>query len=1085
MQIRSSSVLAVYARVVSSGRRRKARRPAGTEHGSATRARAFLAALLLAATVFAQDQPKPDKPQPEAKKAAQEPIAAGGEQLSDKQVSALPLNKRDFSQLLLLAAGTQTDTNGAANFTQQFTVNGQRGSATVFAMDGIDTTDPEMGGATFSNFNVDAIQEIKSSAGVLPAEIGHGAAGYTEVVSKSGTNDLHGSVFEFLRNAVLDARNFFDRRSVAQPGRLPPFIRNEFGFTNGGPLVIPGVYDGRNRTYYFGQYQGFRQVLGTTQMLPVPTVDERNGLNSTAFPGDTLFVPVNPQIAKVLARYPLPNDPQGPYGARTYATSSKVRTVTDQFSLRLDHKLSSKAQLFGRFNLNNVDGPQTNPGQLAIDPSFGIRFFDHQRNAGISYIRTHSPNLILETYLGFVRSTPNFPTSNSTQPALSFGDGLYEGFNSAAGSTIGSYGNLFQLRQNVAWTRGKHAWKAGGEIRVNRDTTVFGVSPNGTYMFGGGTAYSPVAIRSRSGAHDIAPGDPLPDSLTGFLTATPFSYTVTAAPPLFGQGQRMGVAAIHRQAYNFFLQDRWTISSRFAVSYGLRYEVNSTVTEGKKQVTAFITENAAGARIHSLNLGARGRLIVRPEPYYPIDWTGWGPRLAIDWNLDSKTVFRAGGSITSQLMNLWQLNMVTANLPIVVTPYATAEPGRPLPFQNAAARVTLPDAYSTSGQKIFATGRSTDVTPNTEMDVLRFERDLAALSPDGQVRALSVQGMSPDFRNGYIGTWTAGLERKIHDIAASLGYVATTGIRLGCIESPNGYPGATPGFAPYTQFDSQGRAQGGFGPVWAVSSHSHSTYHSLQAAASKTSLRAGLGFQASYTYSKSIDDTSAVLGGFLGGASGTQLQTSPQNPRDRAAEKGPSTFDIAHAFTLSAIQELPLTRLLPALPLRVTSGWQFLGMTSHMSGAPFSVYSGIQQTGVGSNNADRPDAVGTPILSTNRPVKEDYFGLGEKNSSYFSIPINVPGGTGPNQGRFGTLGRNTFRGPAFHNFDFSLIKNTPIGPRGNAERIALQLRFEVFNAFNITNFSLPSNLVLGPGFGVISRTAGSSRQIQVSMKIVY
>ena len=122
--------------------------------------------------------------------------STGGEQLSGKQVSALPLNKRDFSQLLLQAAGTQTDTNGAANFTQQFTVNGQRGTATVFAMDGVDTTDPEMGGATFSNFNVDAIQEINSSSGVMPADIGHGAAGFTAITTKSGANDLHGSLFE-------------------------------------------------------------------------------------------------------------------------------------------------------------------------------------------------------------------------------------------------------------------------------------------------------------------------------------------------------------------------------------------------------------------------------------------------------------------------------------------------------------------------------------------------------------------------------------------------------------------------------------------------------------------------------------------------------------------------------------------------------------------------------------------------------------------------------------------------------------------------------------------------------------------------
>ena len=135
---------------------------------------------------------------------------SGGEHLSSTEVSSLPLNARDFSKLLLLAAGTMTDANGAANFTQQFAVNGQRGATTVFATDGFDTTDPEMGGATFSNFNVDAIQEVQSNSGVMPAEIGHGAASYTNVVTKSGTNQIHGSLFEFVRNAAFDARNYFD-----------------------------------------------------------------------------------------------------------------------------------------------------------------------------------------------------------------------------------------------------------------------------------------------------------------------------------------------------------------------------------------------------------------------------------------------------------------------------------------------------------------------------------------------------------------------------------------------------------------------------------------------------------------------------------------------------------------------------------------------------------------------------------------------------------------------------------------------------------------------------------------------------------
>ena len=145
---------------------------------------------------------------------------SGGEHLSSGEVSSLPLNARDFSKLLLLAAGTMTDANGAANFTQQFAVNGQRGTATVFALDGFDTTDPEMGGATFSNFNVDAIQEVQASSGVIPAEMGHGAASFTNVLTKSGTNQVHGSFFEFARNAAFDARNYFDHKSV---GRRAPY----------------------------------------------------------------------------------------------------------------------------------------------------------------------------------------------------------------------------------------------------------------------------------------------------------------------------------------------------------------------------------------------------------------------------------------------------------------------------------------------------------------------------------------------------------------------------------------------------------------------------------------------------------------------------------------------------------------------------------------------------------------------------------------------------------------------------------------------------------------------------------------------
>ena len=264
----------------------------------------------------------------------------------------------------------------------------------------------------------------------------------------------------------------------------------------------------------------------------------------------------------------------------------------------------------------------------------------------------------------------------------------------------------------------------------------------------------------------------------------------------------------------------------------------------------------------------------------------------------------------------------------------------------------------------------------------------------------------------------------------------------------------------------------------------HSSYNALQTSVTQNASRIGLSFQASYTFSKSLDDTSAVFGG---SSSGVVALNSPQDPRNTRAEKGPSTFDVKHVFSLSLIQLLPLDRVgfLKPLGTHVTRGWQFLNITSLTSGPPFTVYSGIQQTGAGAGGADRPDLLSLPDFSTSRAQREDYFGRGADNSSFFFIPINVPGGTGPNSGRFGTLGRDTFRGPGFHQYDISLIKNTPLGHRGHGELGILQFRAEFFNVFNIVNFGLPSNIVMGSGFGMISHTAGPSRQIQFSLKLVY
>jgi hypothetical protein len=1012
--------------------------------------------------------------------------ASGGEHLSSAEVSSLPLNERDFSKLLLLAAGTMTDTNGAANFTQQFAVNGQRGVAAVFAIDGADTTDPELGGATFSNFNVDAIQEVQSSSGVMPAEIGHGAAGFTNVLTKSGADQVHGSAFEFLRNAAFDARNFFDHENALDPRRIPPFVRNEFGATIGGPLVLPGVYDGRGRTFYFGEYQGFRQVLGTTQVFPVPTPAERQGIDTSTFPGDTLTVPVNPAIATLLARYPLPNEPQGAFGVRTYAASSKVATDTDQFSVRIDHHISDQSMLMGRFSLNQVRGPTTNPDQTAIDPTFGVRFFDHQRSATLKYARTISPRLNFTIALGYIRSTPIFPATNHSQPALAYGDGLFEGFNSADGSIFGSYGNVYQLKYDMVYARGSHTFEWGAEIRANRDATIFGTNPNGAYTFGGGTAYSPVLIPSASGQHDIHPGDALPDALTGLLTATPYSYSVIATGNLTPGGDKFDEAAVRREAYNFYFQDAWKATPSLSVSYGLRYEVNSRIKEAKHRTSIAEPVGPDGKPTSFLTPGATQVFLYNPQPVYPMDWNGWGPRVSVDYAVSKHTTFHAGGAITTILPNLWQDNFVTGGFPLVFSPVVTALPNVPVPFTATVVPLTLPAPYTTAGRPLFASGSSANVPANTPIDVQRFQNDLAAVTPGHEVQLFTAGVIDTNFRNGYIGTYSAGLDHDFGNLKFSAAYVATAGVRLASVFSPNSYSGADPAFAPFTRFNAAGQAIGGFGPELVMTNGAHSSYHALQTSVSQNQSRIRLSFQASYTFSKSIDDTSAVLGGLPSNA-GVILQTLPQDPRKPEADKGASTFDVTHVFTLSLFQALPFDQVsfLQPLSRKITAGWQVLNITTLTSGPPFSVYSGVQQTGAGAGGTDRPDLLAMPHLSTSRKTREDYFGLGANNSSLFFIPINVPGGTGPNHGRFGTLGRDTFRGPGFRDFDIAVIKDTPFGRRGKSELAILEFRAEFFNIFNIVNFGLPSNIVRGSGFGIISKTAGTSRQIQFSLKLVY
>jgi hypothetical protein len=638
-----------------------------------------------------------------------------------------------------------------------------------------------------------------------------------------------------------------------------------------------------------------------------------------------------------------------------------------------------------------------------------------------------------------------------------------------------SYGNLFQARENMAFTTGNHAFRFGAEVRVNRDTTYYGISPDGEYDFGGGTAYSNEFIQSQSGNHNVNPGDPLPDTLTSFLSGSPFSYAIEIAPPYFSSGAHIGPAAISRNNVDGYFEDAWKATSRFTLSYGLRWELYMPITERARRTASLLW------------IKGTQEYVVNPQPGYRTEWKAWGPRMQASWQATGNLTVHAGGAITTIPPNIWQDNFLTGSTPFAVTPRLLSAANAPISYGFRITPSQLPQAQTPSGANIFPNGRTNTVAPNTVMDVNRYEQNVAALTSGHVVSDLVLSSVDRSFGNATLFTWTLGLERKFGNLAADASYVGTAAERLPRISYPNAYPGADPAFAPLTTFDGAGNVTGGFGSENQITATSHSSYHALQTSLAGSLGHGGPGLQASYTWSKSIDDTSEVLPGT--GSTGAVEQGSPQDPYDTHPEKGPSAFDVTNSFGLSAAQDLHLDSVgfLSPIGSKATGGWELLSISSIASGTPFSVLSGIQQTGAGAGGVDRPDQIAIPHLSTARKVRQDYFGEGKNNgAAFFSIPIHVPGGTGRNQGRFGTLGRNTFRGPAYYDFDFALIKDTPFGRRkSGAERVDMQFRGEFFNLFNIVNMGLPANTIEGAGFGEISKTAGTSRQIQFSLKMIY
>jgi hypothetical protein len=352
---------------------------------------------------------------------------------------------------------------------------------------------------------------------------------------------------------------------------------------------------------------------------------------------------------------------------------------------------------------------------------------------------------------------------------------------------------------------------------------------------------------------------------------------VAIAPPGVSDGLHIGPAAITRNSYTLFAQDTWKITPTFTVDYGLRWELYTPITERAKRTGGF------------LRIDGKQQYLVNPQPGYQTDWKGFAPRIQAAWQATTKLQIHAGGAITIIPPNIWQDNFLTGSTPYAIYPRLIAAQNAPVNYGFTITPSQLPAPYTPSGAKI-ATNAPKTVPANTVMDVDRYEKDLAALGASDIVSDLNLSGIRRGFANARLYTWTAGFERPIGKLTADVNYVGTASNHLPRISFPNAYPYATPGFAPDTEFNAAGQVIGGLGVENVIDDTAHSTYHALQTSLSGTVPGGGPGVQASYTWGKSIDDTSVVIGGT--GLPARSSRASRRIPTTRTRKKARPTSTI-------------------------------------------------------------------------------------------------------------------------------------------------------------------------------------------------
>lgn len=994
--------------------------------------------------------------------------------VSQEQVQDLPLNGRDITNLVFLQPGMATDTGSMGwmgsqpDSLTQWISNGNRGETETGSLDGANVSDAEMGTLQFTNFNLDAISQFNVMQNDYSAQYGEGGGSVIEIVSKSGTNQFHGSLFEFVRNSAFDARNFFATS-------VPPFRRNEFGGTFGGPIK-------KDKTFFFVEYAGLRQRLGEPDIVPVPTVDERSGVVTIADPvtgqPDTLQVPLNSVAASVLSKYPLPNQPTGSLGPNTFNFMFSEPTNDDQFSARLDHQFSAKDSFFARASYVSNMAKDTDAWAAELGGSnFSQSAIAEARNYTLSETHLFSPTLLNTfnfTLNRGIEGEPEVP-AEATLTDTSFLDGSLATWGPDTFET--KYVNtLFDYKDNIAWVKGRHSFNIGGSFIREWDngTGVTSNGPSGVMNFNAGTPL-PVAIPSTSGGSSLPAGAASPSGLISMMEGAVCYYGRAVAATGYGPPNGGFVWwGLRRSMMAAYLQDDFKATRRLTLNLGLRYEYDSVPWE----VGDRLSEPAEQGSLY-------GHFVVNPQPLWQPDYVAgdFGPRFGLALDLGHNTVLRGGYAIFTNM-----IPTVYPDQSLVDFPVASFSTLSNAPYSLSPLAVSLPVLTSVSGVPVAANGNTKSVPPNTEIN---YEPYVSVVGP------LIGDFPSDSLRNGYTESGNFTLEHQFAGgIALEASYVANNGVSLYTQDYPNAMAGAEPQYTPFTNITP------GLSELQVFHNGGYSSYNGLQVQARKNSTAHGIIFQVNYTWAKDMTDADDVWAAGTNNSynSGAIMEN---NPECRMCEYSAASFSVAQRLVANFEYDLPFGQwqALSRLPQRLTQGWKMLGIFQAQTGFPFTVGTSYGSVEYGFDSydglGDRPflqekaarssvlEAGCGPQFFSNAVIGLDPStcqapdeGIG---TGFFGVPLV----TSPITGNAaltspGNLGRNTFTGPGYSNFDFSIIKDTRI-----TESKTLQFRAEFFNVFNQATFGNPGNLLGSPGFGEITGTATTERQIQFGLRFIF